>query len=175
MANESTGRARLAKLMRDELGLHAHAVESGDTRPGIPDIEYCGRGVGQGWLEVKRLNAWPKRESTPIRLPKGYLKRAQVTFMKHRLRAGGTCGLALQVEGRDWFLIDPGVVLRGYDRAQELLVLDPYWLRETAVRLSSTAGLNGPIAYSALEWLRIRCYQEAKRFTTPRGRGQPSH
>jgi len=154
MANESDGRRALVRLMKHDLGLHAHPVESGDTAPGIPDVEYCGELLGQGWLEVKRVAAWPKRPTTPVRLPKGYLKRAQVGFMKRRVRAGGTAGLAIQVAGRDWFLVGVETVLALYDRREEKIAFDQTWLREEALRLSGPRGLNAEQVAYALDLLR---------------------
>ena len=154
MANETDGRRALVRVLKHDLGCHAHAVESGDVTPGIPDIEYCGALLGQGWLEVKRLPAWPKRPTTLVRLPKGYLKRAQVGFMKRRHRVGGTAGLAIQIQGRDWFLVGVDTVLELYDRTSEAIAFDQTWLREQAVRLSGPRGLNADQVFHALTLLR---------------------
>ena len=154
MANENDGRRNLVRILRHDLGLHASSVESGDTAPGIPDVEYCGRAVGQGWLEVKRIPTWPKRPGTPVRLAKGYLKRAQVSFMKQRLCAGGTSGLALQINGKDWFLISAEHVVADYDRSEQKLGFDQAWLRDHALRLSGSRGLNAQQITHALNELR---------------------
>lgn len=141
MPKESVHRRALVRAMVHGLNMHAHPVESGDTCPGFPDVEYCSIETGPGLIEVKVVSEWPKRESTMVRLPKGYLKRTQVSFMRRRVQAGGIIGLALLVGHRDWFLLPPRIVLTLYQRGHQLLELDQTWLREEACRMSNRAGL----------------------------------
>lgn len=141
MPKESVVRRGLVKKLV-ELGYHAHAVEAGESCPGFPDVEYCHPELGTGLLEIKNLDDYPKHKTTNIHLKKGYLKRAQVAFMRRRYKAGGVIGLALKIGTRDWFLIYPDVVLELYDRGQETLTINREWLENYALRLSGSRGLS---------------------------------
>ena len=49
---------------------------------GIPDVTYCCKGT-DGWLELKYMKNWPKRESTLIKVG---LEDSQYAWMRRRLR-----------------------------------------------------------------------------------------
>lgn len=65
------------------------------TQRGVADVAYCFNGHA-GWLELKQLSAWPKRESTPIRIPS--LKLEQVLFLESWRAAKGNAYLLMQIE-----------------------------------------------------------------------------
>ena len=69
---------------------------------GIPDVSYSCPGI-HGWIELKALHNWPKRESTPVRFPK--FKPAQRRFLVNRGELGGFCFFMAVVE-RDVIVID---------------------------------------------------------------------
>lgn len=88
---------------------------------GTPDVNYCLRGR-EGWIELKWLPRWPKRESTIVRFPK--LKLTQVLWLERRRRAEGRAFLLAQVErdvllldGRDARLVYDGLDRNGLQRA----------------------------------------------------------
>ena len=55
-------RQRIVKMLTDA-GLDAISVEN-PAYPGTPDINYVG-----GWLELKWIEDWPKRATTPVVIP----------------------------------------------------------------------------------------------------------
>ena len=100
---------------------------------GTPDVAYCLRhptadGVTparSGWLELKELDAWPKRPLTPIRIPK--LKLEQVLWLESWDRAGGAAHALLQVE-RAYFLLPPRTVRAIWDRQVTRAEINLFWL-----------------------------------------------
>ena len=96
---------------------HEDALNSG-----IPDLSYSGGGV-HGWLELKWLEAWPKRDATIVKID--HYTKEQKHFLLSRGRAGGRCWLLLRV-GREHLLFD-------HERAQDIPGLTKYALCATAV------------------------------------------
>ena len=78
---------------------------------GTPDVCYCFRGV-TGWLELKHALAWPRRLTTPLRVPS--LTLEQVRWLIDWRAAGGIAWLWLRVE-RDEFLMTPTAALELYE------------------------------------------------------------
>ena len=103
--NEATLRNYVRK------GLHANGIltthHEDALNPGIPDLSYSGNGV-HGWIELKWLEAWPKRADTIVRIP--HYTKEQKHFLLSRGRAGGRCWLLLRVG--TWHL------LMDHERAQ---------------------------------------------------------
>ncbi len=94
---------------------------------GIPDLSYSGGGH-HGWIELKWLEAWPKREGTIVRIP--HYTKEQKHFLLTRGRAGGRCWLLLRVGGASaWHLTEH--ILLDHERAQDLGALSR---REILVR-----------------------------------------
>ena len=98
--NEATLRNYVRK------GLHAKGVltthHEDMLNAGILDLSYSGGGV-HGWVELKWLEAWPKREDTIVRIP--HYTKEQKYFLLTRGRAGGRCWLLLRV-GKQHLLFD---------------------------------------------------------------------
>ncbi len=90
-------------------------IESHLTAQGIPDVAYCLLGSA-GWLELKHLEAWPKRATTTIYIK--HLKLEQVLFLEDWVRhpSRGQAYALLQV-AKDFLLLDPPLVRRVFDRA----------------------------------------------------------
>ena len=63
---------------------HWVSIETGGTGRGIPDAEYCHRGVS-GWVEFKVTMAWSVD-----------LRAEQVAWLMRRARAGGRCWVAVR-------------------------------------------------------------------------------
>jgi hypothetical protein len=75
----------LSQLFQANLrGFHWQRIETGGTGLGIPDLNYCCRGV-EGWVELKLTQAW----SVPLR-------PEQVGWLMRRSRAGGRCHIAVR-------------------------------------------------------------------------------
>lgn len=71
---------------------------------GTPDVNYClAGGRGEGWLELKDIDAWPTRADTPVRIE--HVTQVQRDWWKRRSRAGGRVFVLLRVSGtREYFL-----------------------------------------------------------------------
>lgn len=63
---------------------------------GTPDVNYVG-----GWIELKVLEKWPVRPSTPVRLPK--LTQEQRIWLARRWARDGQAHLLLAV-AHEWLL-----------------------------------------------------------------------
>lgn len=85
--NESTLQAKLIKTLER---LDACPVEN-PKRAGTPDINFIG-----GWMEVKFLPRWPKRDSTVVKL--NHFTPQQKVWLWRRCQKGGKAWLFLQVE-----------------------------------------------------------------------------
>ena len=66
--------------------------------PGTPDVSYI-----DGWLELKWLRDWPKRESSPVTIE--HYTPQQRVFHVEQWRHGGAVFMLLQVRGT-WLLFD---------------------------------------------------------------------
>jgi hypothetical protein len=77
--------------------LRAFAVEN-PCLPGTPDVAYI-----DGWLELKWLREWPKRDDSPVTI-EHYTPQQRVFHIEH-WRHGGAVFLLLQVRGT-WLLFD---------------------------------------------------------------------
>jgi hypothetical protein len=79
---------------------------------GTPDVAYCLNGHA-GWLELKRLVAWPVRPGTPLRVP--HLTAEQVLWLEAWVKARGAAWCLLQVGGT-YMLLDPAMTRGVYER-----------------------------------------------------------
>jgi hypothetical protein len=126
MSNELSDRALVVASLRK---LMAFPVEN-SARVGTPDVAFVG-----GWIELKRLSAWPKRPETVVRIP--HYTAEQRAFSRLWAGAGGQSYLLLRVGHKEWLLWN-GVVaatsLGHQTRDQLLKGAIGHWV----------AGLNGP-------------------------------
>ena len=76
---------------------HPVPVENA-ARPGTPDVNYSG-----GWIELKRLLGWPKKNTTPVRIA-SYTPQQRI-WMRTRWAAGGRVHGLLLV-GKEWLLYE---------------------------------------------------------------------
>lgn len=83
------------KVVKDLRSLHAVAIEN-LTSSGVPDVNCTA-----GWIELKWLPEWPKRESTPVRID--HFTDVQRHWLTTREKRGGKAWLMLQCK-REWFL-----------------------------------------------------------------------
>lgn len=90
-------RARVTHALRT---LHAMAVEN-SVQPGTPDVEYIG-----GWIELKSLDAWPKRADTAVAV--SHFNQFQRLWLRRRSKMGGRAHLVLRV-GTEWLVLEGGV------------------------------------------------------------------
>ncbi len=75
-----------------------------EIRKGLPDVWWssCNRPAA-GWLELKYLPAWPKRNSTPITIAVSVEQLAHL----RAARAAGSWAAVLLGVADEWFLLDP--------------------------------------------------------------------
>lgn len=92
--SESDQRSKVTKALKAQ---GAFAVEN-PCLPGTPDVNYI-----DGWIELKWLRGWPKRESSPVTIDH-YSPQQRVFHVEH-WRKGGAVHLLLQVRGT-WLLFD---------------------------------------------------------------------
>ena len=109
--SEQGMRQRVVKALKS---LDAISVEN-SVYPGTPDVNYIG-----GWIELKWVRSWPKRESTPLRLP--HFTPQQRVWLQRRERKGGHAFVFLQV-ANDYLLFDASTAadLLGETPRHELL------------------------------------------------------
>ncbi len=78
--------------------------------PDIPDVVYCLDG-DVGWIELKQIDRWPVRPSTPVRVR--HFTAGQRLWLRQWARGGGRCFVLLRV-GETW-------------QEYEYLLLDGAW------------------------------------------------
>lgn len=93
---------RLQKYILNNIDYTGHwcFVESKETSPGIPDLDFCIKGV-EGKIEIK----WGTNKKTPT------LKPTQCAWFRRRVGAGGNCWLLLgwNNQGTDEFYLISGL------------------------------------------------------------------
>jgi hypothetical protein len=112
MAKESVLRKYITAGLKD-YG-HIVAVEN-VVFPGHPDIDYCIAGQS-GHIELKKLDAWPVRTDTPVRIP--HYTAQQRLWLKERYDAMGRVFLLVKVM-REYFLFDMPTALYICDWSQQ--------------------------------------------------------
>lgn len=94
----------LRALFKRKLSPYARVVRMESAiSAGVPDEYVCARGMS-AWVELKHMDAWPVRVSTPVRCPR--LRLEQVAWLEEEDAAGGRAFLLLQV-GREYLLFWP--------------------------------------------------------------------
>jgi len=96
MSLEKGMRKRVVRALRP---LDAVSVENG-VGAGTPDVNHK-----YGWIELKSIEAWPKRGG-PLRIE--HFTPGQRAWLAKRTKAGGLAHLLIKVEN-DWVLLD-GIV-----------------------------------------------------------------
>lgn len=75
-------------------GVHLQRIED-KLSQGVPDVNGCWQGR-EFWIELKRLDAWPKRPQTVVRIP--HYTNEQRLWIRRRGRAGGNALLLVQID-----------------------------------------------------------------------------
>lgn len=96
--SEKDLRREFCRLIRALDPVPIENILTGNTGVGTPDVETVA-----GWVELKWAKAWPKRATTPLRLP--HFTDRQKDWAKRRRAHGEECWLVLQVK-QDWFIFD---------------------------------------------------------------------
>lgn len=109
--------ANMWRTVRTALaGLDPVRVEN-PAMPGTPDVNYI-----EGWVELKQEDEWPKRESTPLRVP--HFTPQQRVWLTRRVKSGGRAFMLIKVN-RDWLLFrgDVAAKIVGHATRQQLIQL----------------------------------------------------
>jgi len=106
MGSETNTWSNIKKHLDGVLSIFYQRIEDA-LSVGIPDLYLAVNGRG-GWYELKQLDAFPARMTTPVRLD---YRPNQATWAERYARTGGVVGLVTQV-GRDYFLHDDIYVMR---------------------------------------------------------------
>jgi len=93
---ESDVRQRLTRIGKPVDGRSIEA-KSDD---GVPDWNCV-----TGWIEIKKIDGWPTREHTRLRIPHPKRVKKQAIWALRRWRAGGKAHLLLVV-GEAWLILD---------------------------------------------------------------------
>lgn len=131
MSSEKQMRRNVVEILR-KAGLDARPVEN-PCDPGFPDVEYIG-----GLLELKEVERWPSKASTPLRVE--HYTQEQRIWHDRRARKGGRIHVLLQVGSE--FLLFRGRI------AAEVLGNVPQ------AELRSAASASFPVLASLREGLR---------------------
>lgn len=99
MTQEKTLRSHVLGILK-KAGLDPRPVEN-PVDPGFPDVEFIG-----GTIELKKLEHWPVRPDTPVRLD--HYTQQQRVWHTRRWAKGGNVTLLLQVEAE--YLLLTGIV-----------------------------------------------------------------
>ncbi len=99
MANEALVWKRFKRLMQGERVTHLERVEP-ILPKGLPDIDYVMLDVSDrpvaGWIELKDVDDWPKREKTPLRIP--HFKKEQRLWLWHYGQRRGQAFILVHVK-----------------------------------------------------------------------------
>lgn len=99
--------ANMWATMRLQMGKNKHWLEATrheDTlQLGIADVSFVSTNRVHGWMELKQIDEWPKRESTILKID--HYTDDQRLWLKRKGKAGGHVWLFVKV-GRDYLLFD---------------------------------------------------------------------
>ncbi len=119
----------MARAVRKALlGLDPIRVEN-PAHPGTPDVNYT-----HGWIELKWVRAWPKREGTKLSLE--HFTQQQRVWIQRRSRNGGKVLVLLKV-ATDWLLYDGATAAEhlGYlDKRQTIGLALAHWPKGLQVK-----------------------------------------
>lgn len=94
MKPETAMRRQVVAVLRNA-NLDPQSIES-SISAGVPDINWT-----HGWIELKCVAAYPKRETTPVRVP--HFTPEQKSWALRRAACGGKVHLLMKA-ANDWYL-----------------------------------------------------------------------
>ncbi len=75
---------------------------------GVPDVNFLVGGI-EGWLELKFLHNFPKKESTPVKIP--HFTQEQKLWHKERFENHGLTAMLLQVDDHYFLFVGDKIAL----------------------------------------------------------------
>lgn len=109
---EKTMRAVVIKYLRELDGVSIECP----IQPGVPDVNYT-----LGWLELKWLKEFPKRETTAVKIP--HWSPSQKAWISKRLKAGGRVHVLIQCK-REWVLLGGEKAIKHLNQATRLQLIE---------------------------------------------------
>lgn len=123
--SEKQMRRKVVQILKP---LDAQSVEN-LCAAGMPDVNYC-----WGWIELKKLPAWPKREDTIVRID--HFTQQQRIWLLRRWQMSRNAWLLVQIE-QDWMIFDGKTaaqhVGKSYNKKEMLFHAYEAWNRENPV------------------------------------------
>lgn len=123
MGSESSLWRTLNKNMKERW--QAERIES-FVSCGVPDIYFTLMDSDMGWMELKHLHEWPKRESTIVKI-EHYTPQQKNWIRRHGIK-GANVSLLLQV-GHEYMLYDwpIAVDINNYVKKDMIYLAMGYW------------------------------------------------
>lgn len=92
--------------LQKAIGIYWDAQRHEDVlAQGLPDVSF-GCAGRNGWIELKYIEAWPKKEDTIVRIK--HFTPQQKAWLLRRQKMGGCCWLLLRVGAtNDWLIFHP--------------------------------------------------------------------
>ena len=78
---------------------------------GVPDVNFLIRGI-EGWLELKFLKEFPKKENTTVNIP--HFTQEQKLWHKERWENHGLTAMLLQVDDYYFLFVSDKIALAGH-------------------------------------------------------------
>ena len=78
---------------------------------GVPDVNFLIGGI-EGWLELKFLHEFPKKENTPVKIP--HFTQEQKLWHKERWENHGLTAMLLQVNDYYFLFVSDKIALVGH-------------------------------------------------------------
>lgn len=82
---------------------HACRIETEETAPGTPDVNYCYKGK-ETWFELKQVDKSPKRDTTPVFGKKKGLRLSQEVWFRERYRVSVRLWIIARVGPKVFFI-----------------------------------------------------------------------
>ena len=85
---------------------------------GVPDVNFLIGGI-EGWLELKFLKTFPKKENTPVNIP--HFTQEQKLWHKERWENHGLTAMLLQVDDYYFLFVSDKIAIVGHLSKQGLI------------------------------------------------------
>ena len=124
--------AALWKHVRDAVGHRGHFARlEFNPEAGIPDVDFCVKSC-EGKMELKHVNAAPKRVSTAVFGEKKGLRPSQIAWITTRVRHGGRVWILARVKFR-MFLIAGSYAIQFNDMTFHALEKTAAWTADRPI------------------------------------------
>jgi len=101
MAEKELSKKIVNSLIAGKAHVQRHEEE---FNSGIPDLSFSLDPIVNGWIELKTIHTWPKKEDSKVRVP--HFHDRQKEWMIQRGAAGQNCFFLLEVAENELLLFD---------------------------------------------------------------------